>query len=172
MKTNYKRISLSFLICISLFLAQFPVYAANEIAGLSDAEQNRNESMTSVFNFWDSFTDEETGEYLPPEFFGGLIINDDGSLTACMTTYSKSDISTLYEACGAQNLSIVQVKNSYVSLVSIQNFIEARYGDYIITSTICIPDNAVNIYVEPSGVCYGRFGVRYTWFYSNGQFWT
>ena len=49
----------------------------------------RNQSMTMVFNFWDQYTDQIMQIYNPPDYFGGFIINEDGTLTVCITDISE-----------------------------------------------------------------------------------
>lgn len=61
--------------------------------------------MTMVFNFWDQYTDQIMQIYNPPDYFGGFIINEDGTLTVCITDISEKTRNEMFSTVKSRDIS-------------------------------------------------------------------
>lgn len=112
-----------------------------------DANDYHDSNMTKVFAFWDRFTDYETGEYMPPDYFGGIIFSDTAPLEFCLTDVSEDTVKELKNVVG-DSVLYREVNYSFTELQKIKNDLEGLNEEGTITSRIDIESNSVVVFIN------------------------
>ncbi len=144
-KTIIYLIVLSFLLTGSVMATNQNVYKDS-----AKLEQETMECNEMVFNFWDKYTDYGTDTYLPPEYFGGFYLNENGILTAYITDDTADIKDNIITACGSNNIKFEVVKHSfnklYESLLSISQKTENEKCFH--GFALALEQNAIVAYVD------------------------
>lgn len=106
------------------------------------------ENMSYVFNYWDAYTDSSCEEYTPPSYFAGFIFDSTKMLTVCITEDSTAIRQRIMDDCGGTNLQFQLVDYSFNDLLETQRMILSESSAEVRVTTISIPNNTVNVYVN------------------------